>query len=102
MSARIPTPKEVLLSLAKARDDAVEAVRQSIASVASALGLPEPPPEPIRASDLVEALPDLPAPSLTFSTRTTTKTTTKPQGPMVERIKTQATRTGAGVRFKIA
>lgn len=56
-----PGPKELLRRAAEAQDQLAETLTKPVRDLASALGLPEPP-EPPKAADLVESLPDLPTP----------------------------------------
>jgi hypothetical protein len=58
----LPSPKEVLKSVARVADTAVEAVTAPAKQLASALNLP-PLPEPPKAEQVVESLPELPLPT---------------------------------------
>ena len=58
----LPSPKEMLKSVARVADTAVEAVTAPAKQLASALNLP-PLPEPPKAEQIVETLPEpLPTP----------------------------------------
>jgi len=57
----LPTPKDLLKRVAELHDSMVEFATTPLRELADSLGLPEPP-EPPRASDLIENLPDLELP----------------------------------------
>ncbi len=59
----LPSPKEVLMKVAEFHDKMTEAAITPIRELASNIGLPEPP-EPPKAADIVESLPDLELPAL--------------------------------------
>jgi len=58
----LPSPKEMLKSVARVADTAVEAVTAPAKQLASTLNLP-PLPEPPKAEQVVESLPELPLPT---------------------------------------
>jgi hypothetical protein len=60
----LPSPKEMLKSVARVADTAVEAVTAPAKQLASTLNLP-PLPEPPKAEQVVESLPELPLPTPT-------------------------------------
>ena len=66
----IPSPKELLKKAAEFQDTMFEIATKPIRDFAESLGLPLPP-EPPKASDLVESLPDLPLPTEMLAERET-------------------------------
>jgi len=56
----LPTPKELLKRMAEFQDNLIEAATRPIRDMAEAMGLPAP--QPPKAAELVEALPELPTP----------------------------------------
>ncbi|MCL7388726.1 MAG: hypothetical protein LZ173_02150 [Thaumarchaeota archaeon] len=69
----LPSPKEMLKSVARVADTAVEAVTAPAKQLASALNLP-PLPEPPKAEQVVESLPELPLPTAPSGAGAGTKT----------------------------
>ena len=69
----LPSPKEMLKSVARVADTAVEAVTAPAKQLASTLNLP-PLPEPPKAEQVVEALPELPLPTPPTAPSAGTKT----------------------------
>jgi len=58
----LPSPKEMLKSVARVADTTIETVTAPARQLASALNLP-PLPEPPKAESVVESLPELPLPT---------------------------------------
>jgi len=58
----IPSPKELLKKAAEFHDTMFEIATKPIKDMAESLGLPTPP-EPPKAQDIVESLPELPFPT---------------------------------------
>jgi hypothetical protein len=65
----LPSPKEVLKSIAKSADMIVDALTAPAKQLAAQLNLPLPP-EPPRATEVIESLPELPVPAPAFAPTT--------------------------------
>jgi len=70
-----PSPKEVLRTVAKSVDEAVDALTAPAKQLAAQLNLPLPP-EPPKVSTLIENLPELPLPPSPATTTATQATAT--------------------------
>jgi len=98
------SPKDILRQIAQAQDTLMEAatrpIRDLASTIASTLGLPEPPAPP-KAADFVEALPDLPAPQAFIPTLPAFPAPGA-QKQEVEKIKATTTVTTTSAKLKVA
>jgi hypothetical protein len=95
-------PKELLRQAAQFADNAVDFATTPFKNIAEQAGLPTPP-EPPKASEIVESLPDLPAPDLPLP-----QLFPQPAGAEggekkkeVERITSTSKKTGSAVNLRI-
>lgn len=97
----IPSPKELLKKAAEFHDTMVELATKPIRDIAEAAGLPTPP-EPPKAQDIVESLPEFPLPTPEMLLPAKKETGVEKEGMAeVSRMRTEAPKIEKKLKMKI-
>ena len=97
----VPSPKELLKKAAEFQDTMVELATKPFKDFAESLGLPTPP-EPPKAQDIVESLPEPPFPTPEALVPTKKETGVEKEGMAeVSRMRTEAPKIEKKLKMKI-